>query len=390
MTIAFRRVTLLLLTLSVPVAIGGAAQAQHPTPVTSIVNADQDTTLEVNHNGSLLAPGDLVSSLNSPNDSIPAAGAGTRLMWFPAKAAFRAGEVGRITNSDAWDGANVGNWSIAFGRDTKASALGAAALGDRATATANYATATGIGTSASGQAATAIGQFATASSEGATAIGDGTTAATNHSHSVGECNDKNRGNDDSDPDTGPLLVVGNGSFGSVNCNGRSDALVLDQNGEMTIAGNLTEESDRRLKTSVEPLGDSAHEKLAEIQPVRYRFEDESTHPSGEQIGLIAQEVQKEFPSLVSEGSDGMLSLAYPKLTAVLLKGLQVQQIQIDSLKHRVARLSKVEREVATMRAQIQRRSSATAAGWTGPLSPLLLAALVGGLLGAGLLHLRRR
>ncbi|MEF8797618.1 MAG: tail fiber domain-containing protein, partial [Salinivenus sp.] len=219
-----------------------------------------------------------------------------------------------------------------------------------------------------------------------TAMGRRTTAATGQSLSIGRYNDANTSSD------GTLFVVGNGTGDS----DRSDALVLDDQGEMTIAGTLTENSDRRLKTSIEPLGDGTLTKLAALQPVRYEFKNQRAHPSGEQIGLVAQEVQKKFPELVSEGSGGMLSLAYPKLSAVLLKGLQeqqatieTQQARIDSLTRRVDRLAEVEREVADLRAEVQRAASATA-GWSGSLPPLLLAALVGGLLGAGLLHLRRR
>jgi hypothetical protein len=40
-------------------------------------------------------------------------------------------------------------------------------------------------------------------------------------------------------------------------------------------------------------------------------------------------VRKEFPELVSEDSEGYLSLAYPKVTALLLKGLQGQQATIQ-------------------------------------------------------------
>ena len=46
-----------------------AAHAQHPTAVTSIVNSAQDTTLEVSHNGSLLAPGNFLDD-GTENDSL--------------------------------------------------------------------------------------------------------------------------------------------------------------------------------------------------------------------------------------------------------------------------------------------------------------------------------
>ena len=41
---------------------------------------------------------------------IPTTGAGTRLMWYPGKAAFRVGEV----SADQWNNPNVGRWSTAM------------------------------------------------------------------------------------------------------------------------------------------------------------------------------------------------------------------------------------------------------------------------------------
>jgi len=54
-------------------------EAQAQTPVTSIVNGAGETTLELNHNGSLLVPGTRITD-GTETDSIPAEGAGTRLM----------------------------------------------------------------------------------------------------------------------------------------------------------------------------------------------------------------------------------------------------------------------------------------------------------------------
>lgn len=367
--------------------LGPVAHAQHPTAVTSIVNSAQDTTLEVNYTGSLLMPGDI--NFSAPNDSIPASGAGTRMMWYPAKAAFRAGEVGRIKNSDGWNAANVGKWSVAFGRDTEATGLGAAAIGDRVTSNADYAVAMGIGTSADGQGATAIGQFSTASGVGATAIGDGTTAATNHSHSIGECNDKNRGNDDNNANTGPLFVVGSGDFGTISCDSRSDALVLDKSGNLTTAGTVNGSSDRRLKTDIQPLSDDILKRLADLRPVRYKFKNQDTHPSGEQIGLVAQDVQKEFPQFVKKGSDGYLSLAYARLTAVLLKGIQEQQAQLEKKDETIAELKANQEQIEKRLATLEAERSSTRAGWSGSSAGLTLAFLLGGLFGAGLLWRRR-
>ncbi|MFP4229147.1 MAG: hypothetical protein ACLFTE_10005, partial [Salinivenus sp.] len=121
--------------------LAGPALAQ--TPITTIENGQDDRRLEVSHNGGFLVPGTLVDD-GTENDSILVNGEGVRMLWYPEKAAIRAGEVGVDSdNADNWDAANVGRHSVAFGRDTEASGPSTTAMG--------------IFTTASGAAATAIG-----------------------------------------------------------------------------------------------------------------------------------------------------------------------------------------------------------------------------------------
>ena len=73
--------------------------------------------LHVN-NGSLL--------LDGTTGAIPATGAGTRLMWYPAKAAFRAGVVA----GTQWDDANIGaNSTVGGGQNNQAAGVDATIAG---------------------------------------------------------------------------------------------------------------------------------------------------------------------------------------------------------------------------------------------------------------------
>lgn len=139
-----------------------------------------------------------------------------------------------------------------------------------------------------------MGFNTTASGYNSTTIGDGTIAASTSPLSIGRYNDASTTEDNT------LFVTGNGS----NNASRSDALLLDRNGNLTIAGTLTESSDRGLKKDIKPLKEGALEKLGMIHPVRYRFKEAMGHPSGKQIGLIAQEIREQFPELVSEQVTG--------------------------------------------------------------------------------------
>jgi len=360
--------------------LAGTAYGQ--TPTTTIQNGAGDTRLQLNDDGGLYVPGTFVTD-GTENDFIPASGAGTRMMWYPAKAAFRVGRVGfASTNRDVWDANSIGAYSAAFGVDTEASGDAATAMGFGTTASGVYAVAMGSQTTASGPVATAIGSRTTARGIRTTAMGRETIAASDNSLSIGTFNSANTLAD------GTLLVVGNGSGPS---SSRSDALVLDDQGNLTVSNQNTF-SDRRLKTDIEPLGGGILQKLGALRPVRYRFKDPATHPSGEQIGLIAQEVRKAFPSLVSEGAGGILSLSYSKTTAVLVKGLQEQKAVVDSLRGRVQLLERQKEDlhrVKTRLARLESEDTSVLAGLSGPGVGLLVGGLLGGVLAAGLLWRRR-
>lgn len=380
------------------VAGGGPRIASAQTPTTTIQNGNGDTRLELNYDGGLYVPGTFDPV--APADSIPAEGAGTRLMWYPAKAAFRAGRVGLNSEGTQWDASNVGQHSTAFGVNTKASSFAATAVGWNTTASEFNATAMGWNTTASGDQATAMGRNTTASGSQATAMGRGTiasgfnatamgqntTAASDNSLSIGRYNSANTSSDLT------LLVAGNGGSGSP-----SNALVLKQDGDLEISGTLTESSDRRLKTDIKPLETGTLQKLEQIRPVRYEFTDQTTHPNGPQMGLIAQDVRKEFPSLVSTGTNGMLSLTYSKFTAVLLKGLQEQQDQINTQKSQIADLRAENDAMKAQQKDLKERLAALEAQSGGSIlagsvsiSGFLLALMaLGGLLGTGLLWRHR-
>lgn len=180
-------------------------------------------------------------------------GNGTRMMWYPIKAAFRAGTA----DGTEWDDANIGNYSTAFGRSTTASgeysvamgfdnlasgswavALGdmttasgdgSTALGDKTTASGHVCTAIGNNTTASGWVATAIGDETIASGSSSTALGKGTKAEASFSTSIGSFN-LGGGHPTDWVDTDPLFEIGNGQ----DTENRSNALTVLKNGNVGI------------------------------------------------------------------------------------------------------------------------------------------------------------
>ncbi len=91
-------------------------------------------------------------------------------------------------------------------------------------------------------------------------------------------------------------------------------------------------SDQRLKTQLRPLSGALAGVLA-LRGMRYHWNAEGQRRGGaagaEQIGLLAQEVEKVYPELVVTGADGYKSVNYAQLAPVLLEAIREQQTQID-------------------------------------------------------------
>ncbi len=280
--------------------------------------------------------------------------------------------------------------AVSMGENSQASGIASIAMGTSTTASGRNAVAMGKGTSADAKMAVAMGNETEVSGWHSVAMNGNTTAQAKNSLVIGRWNTISGSESQWNPDD-PLFVAGNGNGDT----DRSNALLLKKNGEMTIAGNLTENSDRRLKTNIQKLG-SVLGDLEDIAPVRFHFKEDTGHPEDRQIGLIAQEVQDAFPELVTKGSDGYLSLAYPKLTAVLLKGLQEQQATIEDLKAKNKtlsskqevtqnRLDSLEDRLARLESRVGAERPASAGllhSWA--LGGLFLAFLAGGVVGTRL------
>jgi len=111
----------------------------------------------------------------------PVSGAGTRMMWYPAKASFRAGTVA----SNAWDESNTGIYSFATGTETTASGAASTAMGNGTTALGDASTAMGFFSNAVGNYSTALGSNLDALGTGSTAIGAGNEASGDYTTAMG-------------------------------------------------------------------------------------------------------------------------------------------------------------------------------------------------------------
>ena len=78
-------------------------------------------------------------------------------------------------------------------------------------------------------------------------------------------------------------------------------------------------------------------KIMQLQPTYYTWKSEAANPQL-RLGLIAQNVQTQFPEVVTTDDSGYLQLDYSALVSPLIGAVQEQQAQINSLSTSVAKI----------------------------------------------------
>jgi len=93
------------------------------------------------------------------------------------------------------------------------------------------------------------------------------------------------------------------------------------------AANFNTTSDAALKTNVETLNGSL-DAVKSLRGVSFDWLENG----GSEIGVIAQEVEAVLPDVVSTNDEGIKSVKYGNMVAVLIEAIKEQQAQIDELK----------------------------------------------------------
>ena len=265
------------------------------------------------------------------------------------------------------------NWAegastVAIGFKNHAGGPGTVALGQENIAygstgfTSGYQNVTGNASDGTGGSATAMGKYNTASADASMALNRGTSATNQTATSmgfrtisdnvgmlaIGVNNEAGIGDPTADQyyyvngegtgaPIGVAFVIGNGDI-KVDALGNetergdnpSNAFVVKYDGSATLSGDLTINSDARLKSNIVTLG-STLSRLLLIDGKSYTMK---ANESISKIGLLAQEVQSVFPELVKKAnnSEETLSVNYQGMIPVLLNAIKEQQAQIDELK----------------------------------------------------------
>lgn len=106
-------------------------------------------------------------------------------------------------------------------------------------------------------------------------------------------------------------------------------------------------SDRRLKRFIRPLT-NALSRVTQLRGVHFRWEESDEKPTSEvdSIGIIAQEVEKIFPEIVSENENGYKQVKYHQLLPLLIESIRELHENYEELQERfeevVSRLKESE------------------------------------------------
>ena len=99
-------------------------------------------------------------------------------------------------------------------------------------------------------------------------------------------------------------------------------------------------SDIRLKENIKPI-ENALDKISKISGNTYDWKSElkDVHGyEGNDVGVIAQEVEAVLPQLVQDRDNGYKAVKYDKIVALLIEGIKEQQTQIHSLTLEIEKL----------------------------------------------------
>lgn len=300
--------------------------------------------------------------------SIPASGDGTRMMWYPGKAAFRSGSV----TGGLWDDANIGNYSVAFGGNTMASGPHSVALGDTTVASGAQSVAMGYVTMASGSQAFAMGDHASAGGNESVALGNFTVAQGHQAVAMGF---QSQAGGDGSVALGSRAITGPAAHGSfVFADQSSDnsftspapnefgvraagGIYLYTSSSLSTgcslpmgSGTWACASDRNSKESFEPVdGEVVLTKLRAIPIERWSYRSE---PGVRHVGPVAQDFYAAFGLGVDDKTVGHLDLSGISLRAIQALEARTRDLQdtndalraeLAVLRERLARLGGLPR-----------------------------------------------
>jgi len=92
-------------------------------------------------------------------------------------------------------------------------------------------------------------------------------------------------------------------------------------------------SDERLKDNIEVIPNCLG-RLKDIKVVEFDWNDKQSVYQGHDIGVIAQDIEKIAPSLVTDRDNGFKAVKYEKLTAILIQAVKELAAKVEELENK--------------------------------------------------------
>ena len=139
-----------------------------------------------------------------------------------------------------------------------------------------------------------------------------------------------------------IFSANHGNTGSENrfiwqTTGGTAKMKLDS-GTLTVSADVIafgSPSDKRLKENIKPI-ESALDKVSKLQGVTFDWiqKEDKILDIKQDIGFIAQDVQKVIPELVRENDNGMLSMRHQGIAPILIEAIKELKQEIEELKNK--------------------------------------------------------
>jgi len=116
-------------------------------------------------------------------------------------------------------------------------------------------------------------------------------------------------------------------------NGKTEVFRISANGNVTATGDVTAYSDARVKENILTI-DNALEKTLALRGVYYNRTDKDD--KSQKMGVIAQEVLKVLPEVVSGSEDNVYSVAYGNMAGLFIEAIKELNAKISYLESQLA------------------------------------------------------
>jgi hypothetical protein len=110
---------------------------------------------------------------------------------------------------------------------------------------------------------------------------------------------------------------------------------LSVSGSITATGDITAffTSDRRLKNNISPIADALN-KVNKISGNTFEW-NENSGKTGNDVGVIAQEIAEVIPEAVVERDNGYLAVRYELITPLLIEAVKELTSKVENLEHKL-------------------------------------------------------